>query len=167
MAWFYAAEWPTFAPPLTAWTAERKLNFPSIEQFRNGCQFRHTKEWPCTLQIAGVDVASSRVTPNQTVSLRANNSGTLIVTPLTTASLRGSKSYDAPSIPAGQSITTTVTVNGAATTDWASASLSVSPQGMTVQANISANNLSLVSIFNGTAGAIDLATATLSSWAQR
>lgn len=75
--------------------------------------------------------------------------------------LSGSATYDAPSIAAGSTTTTTVTVTGAALGDFAMASLSVSAAGLGVSAYVSASNTVTVVLNNNTAGAIDLASATV------
>lgn len=75
--------------------------------------------------------------------------------------LTGSKTYDAPSIAASGTTTTTVTVTGAALGDYAVASLGVSAAGLVVTAYVSAADTVTVVFFNPTAGAVDLASTTL------
>ena len=71
--------------------------------------------------------------------------------------------YDAPSIAAGASATTTVTVTGAALGDYVSGiSLAVSAAGVTLSGYVSAANTVTVVIANLTGAAVDLASTTLS-----
>ncbi|MGH2559897.1 MAG: right-handed parallel beta-helix repeat-containing protein [Thermomicrobiales bacterium] len=77
------------------------------------------------------------------------------------ADLKGSKTFDWPSINAGSQSTTTVTVTGAALGDVAEASMSVDLQGMQLTAYVSALNTVTCVMRNGTAGAINLASGTL------
>lgn len=75
--------------------------------------------------------------------------------------LSGSATYDAPSIAAGGTTTTTVTVTGAALGDFALVSFSITVAGLVVTAYVSAANTVSVVLYNPTAGAINLASATL------
>ena len=72
-----------------------------------------------------------------------------------------STTYDPGSIAAAGQTTTTITVTGAAMGDFALASFSNSLSGLTVTAYVSAADTVTVVLFNGTAGAIDLASGTL------
>ena len=75
----------------------------------------------------------------------------------------GSATYDAPSIAAGGTTTTTVTVTGAALGDYVSSvSLGISSAGLVITGYVSAANTVTVVLYNPTAGAIDLASTTLS-----
>ena len=77
--------------------------------------------------------------------------------------LTGSATYDAPSIAAGASATTTVTVTGAALGDYVSnVSLAASSGGLTVTGYVSAANTVTVVLANLTGAAVDLASTTLS-----
>ena len=77
--------------------------------------------------------------------------------------LIGSATYDAPSIAAGASATTTVTVTGAALGDYVSnVSLAASSGGLTVTGYVSAANTVTVVLANLTGAAVDLASTTLS-----
>jgi hypothetical protein len=75
--------------------------------------------------------------------------------------LEASVTYDPPSLAAGEGITTTVTVPGAAFGDFARVSFSLDLQGITLTAWVSASDTVSVRLQNGTAGAIDLASGTL------
>ena len=76
--------------------------------------------------------------------------------------LIGSATYDAPSIAAGASTTTTVAVSGAALGDKVTAiTLAVSATGLTVTGYVSAADAVTVVLANLTGGAIDLASTTL------
>lgn len=69
--------------------------------------------------------------------------------------------YDPPSIAAAASTTTTVTVTGATLGDFAEASFSLALGGLTISAAVTATNTVTVTLFNPTAGAIDLASGVL------
>lgn len=75
--------------------------------------------------------------------------------------LAGSATYDAPSIAAGGTTTTTVTVTGAVLGDLATCSFGVSLAGLMATAYISAADTATVVLYNPTAGAIDLASTTV------
>jgi hypothetical protein len=75
--------------------------------------------------------------------------------------LEGSVTYDAPSIGASGTTTTTLTVTGAALGDYAVCSFGVSLSGLMAAAYVSAADTVTVALFNPTAGAIDLASTTL------
>jgi parallel beta-helix repeat protein len=75
--------------------------------------------------------------------------------------LEGSVTYDAPSIAASGTTTTTLTVTGAALGDYAVCSFGVSLSGLMAAAYVSAADTVTVALFNPTAGAIDLASTTL------
>ena len=70
--------------------------------------------------------------------------------------------WDPPSVAAGSSVTTTVTVPGAALGDYAHASFSLSLQGLQLTAYVSAANTVTVVLGNLTGVAVDLASGTLS-----
>lgn len=76
--------------------------------------------------------------------------------------LRGSKTFDAPSIASGASTTTTVTVTGAALGQHATATMSISVAGLTVSAYVSAADTVTVVFANLTGAPVDLASGTLS-----
>ena len=75
--------------------------------------------------------------------------------------LDGSATYDAPSIAAAGTTTTTITVTGAALGDYARVSFGVSLAGLNATAYVSASNTVTVVLHNPTAGAIDLASTTI------
>lgn len=75
--------------------------------------------------------------------------------------LAGSATYDAPSITASGTTTTTVTVTGASVGDLVNVSFGVSLQGLVCTAYVSASNTVTIVLFNPTAGAIDLASTTV------
>ena len=76
--------------------------------------------------------------------------------------LSGSATYDAPSIAAGASASTTVTVGGAALGDYVERiSLGLSSGGLTVTGYVSAANTVTVVLANLTGAAVDLASTTL------
>jgi len=76
-------------------------------------------------------------------------------------SLRGSATYDAPSIAAGGTTTTSLVVGGAAIGDRVAVALGVDPSGLVVTGYVSSVSTVTVVLFNPTAGAIDLASTTL------
>ncbi|TIN98298.1 MAG: hypothetical protein E5Y03_25045 [Mesorhizobium sp.] len=93
------------------------------------------------------------VSANGTVSYYFENPAAL---------LAGSATYDAASIAAGAEVTTTVTVTGAAVGDAVvGMSHGVDQAGLTIDGYVSAANTVTAVVRNGTAGAIDLASATL------
>lgn len=73
----------------------------------------------------------------------------------------GTATYDPPNLVDGDGASTTVTVTGAALGDVALASFSLSTQGITVTATVTAANTVTVRFQNETGGAIDLASGTL------
>jgi hypothetical protein len=75
--------------------------------------------------------------------------------------LTGSATFDPPSLADGAGTSTTVTVTGAALGDVALVSFSLSTQGITVTANVTAINTVTVRFQNETGGVIDLASGTL------
>ncbi len=80
----------------------------------------------------------------------------------------GSSTYDAPSIAAGASTSTTVTATGAALGDQVTGiSLGVSAGGLVLTGTVSAANTVTVVLQNPTAAAIDLASATLAVTVQK
>lgn len=75
----------------------------------------------------------------------------------------GSATYDAPSIAAGASTTTTITVTGCALGDYVSGiSLGLSAAGLALSGYVSVANTVTVVIANLTGAAVDLASTTLS-----
>lgn len=85
--------------------------------------------------------------------------------------IRGSKTYDPPSLAAGDTTTTTVTVNGLTTAAAAVCTLlptfSADLQGIVLTATITATNTVTVRLTNSTTGTIDLASGTLMVSAER
>jgi hypothetical protein len=75
--------------------------------------------------------------------------------------LEASTTYDPPSLAAGEGVTTTVTVPGAAIGDFARASFSTDLQGVILTAWVSAVDTVSVRFQNGTAGTVDLGSGTL------
>lgn len=73
----------------------------------------------------------------------------------------GSATYDPPSLADGAGASTTVTATGAALGDFATASFSLSTQGITVTANVTAANTVTVRFQNETGGVLDLGSGTL------
>ena len=96
------------------------------------------------------------------VYIKENGSGNTGWRPLA-GFLSGSATYDAPPIAAAGTTTTTVTVTGAALGDFAECSFGVSLAGLVATAYVSATDTVTVVLFNPTAGAIDLASTTLSA----
>jgi hypothetical protein len=80
------------------------------------------------------------------------------------APLTSSATYNPPNIVSGSSISTTVTVAGAALGNYVTASFSLDLQGLTLSAYVSAPNTVTVIFANNTGGAIDLASGTLTVW---
>lgn len=77
--------------------------------------------------------------------------------------LRGTTTYNPPSIASLAQTTTTVTVTGAAVGNLAVATFSLDLQGITISATVSSANTVTVVFWNGTAGPLDLASGTLSA----
>lgn len=75
--------------------------------------------------------------------------------------LTDSTTYDPPSLLDGEGATKTVTVSGASLGDFAIASFSLSTQGITVTANVTATDTVTVRFQNETGGTIDLGSGTL------
>lgn len=75
--------------------------------------------------------------------------------------LVGTTAYDPPSLADGAGVSQTVTVTGAALGDVAVASFSLSTQGITVTANVTAADTVTVRFQNETTGVIDLGSGTL------
>jgi hypothetical protein len=75
--------------------------------------------------------------------------------------LEGSVSYDPPILAAGDGVTATVAVPGAALGDFACASFSLDLQGITLTAWVSATDTVSVRFQSGTTDAIDLGAGTL------
>jgi hypothetical protein len=75
--------------------------------------------------------------------------------------LQASVTYDPPNLAAGEGVSTTVAVPGAALGDFARGSFSLDLQGITLTAWVSAADMVSVRFQNGTAGAIDLGSGTL------
>lgn len=76
--------------------------------------------------------------------------------------LQGTFTLDPPSIAAGAGRTDLFTLSGTATTDWVSCSFSNDLQGLTLTAYVAGANNITTRLYNSTAGAIDLASGTLS-----
>ena len=79
--------------------------------------------------------------------------------------LTGTATYDPPSIAAGASASTTVTVTGALLGQQAAAAFSLSLGGLYMTASVTAADTVTVTLVNPTAGTIDLASGTLSAFA--
>lgn len=75
--------------------------------------------------------------------------------------LRGSATYDPPSLADAAGTTTTVTVTGAVLGDTAVASFSLDTQGITITAWVSAANTVSVRFQNESGGVLDIASGTL------
>lgn len=75
--------------------------------------------------------------------------------------LNGSATYDPPSLIDGAATSTAVTVTGAALGDFALASFSLSTQGISLSAEVTATNTVTVNFFNKTGGTLDLSSGTL------
>ena len=84
---------------------------------------------------------------------------------LPSARLTGSKTYDPPSIAAGASASTTVTVTGALLGQQAAAAFSISLGGLYLSASVTAADTVTVTFVNPTARPVDLASGTLSAFA--
>jgi hypothetical protein len=101
-------------------------------------------------------------TPDATVALNLDSTGIKFSDGSTQVGgfFTGSATYDAPSLAAGASTTTTVTCTGALTSHFAQATLS-SNTGLTINAFVSSANTVTVQLRNDTASTIDLASGTL------
>jgi hypothetical protein len=74
--------------------------------------------------------------------------------------LQARMTHDPPSLAAGQAITISVTVAGAALREFARMSFSLDLQGITLAASVSAANTVSVRFQNRTTGAVDLGSGT-------
>lgn len=77
--------------------------------------------------------------------------------------VRGSATYNPPSLVSGASATTTISITGAIMGRFALASFSLDLQGITLSAYVSAAGTVTCVFFNGTAGTLDLASGTLAA----
>jgi hypothetical protein len=75
--------------------------------------------------------------------------------------LEASVTYDPPSLAAGEGVTTTVTVTGAALGDFSRASFGVDLQSVTLTAWVAAADTVSVRFQNSTTGSVDLGSGTL------
>jgi hypothetical protein len=75
--------------------------------------------------------------------------------------LEASTTYDPPSLAAGEGVTTSLAVNGAALGDYARASFSTDLQGVTLTVWVSAADMVSVRFQNGTTAAVDLGSGML------
>jgi hypothetical protein len=82
---------------------------------------------------------------------------------LPSARVVGTATYDPPNLAANATATTTVTVTGATLGQAAEAWFSLDTQGVWLRADVSAADTVRVSLWNATAGAINLASGTLSA----
>jgi len=105
-------------------------------------------------------VAGPQVTGDANPDIDVTTGNILNDTPVP-VTLKGSATYDPPSLADGSTATTTVTVSGAALGDFARASFSLNPQGITITAAVTATNTVTVTLTNHTGGTIDLASGTL------
>jgi hypothetical protein len=76
--------------------------------------------------------------------------------------LNATATYDPPSIASGAQATTTVTVNGARAGDYVTVAFTNALTGLRLSGEVTANDTVTVTFDNNTAGAIDLASGTLS-----
>lgn len=84
---------------------------------------------------------------------------------LPSARLSGSATYDPPSIAAGDSASTTVTVTGALLGQQAAAAFSLDLAGLYLTASVTATDTVTVTFVNPTAAPIDLDEGTLTAFA--
>lgn len=101
-----------------------------------------------------------------TFSSRNPGGGTLTSTQigihsLAVTQLKVTATWDPASVSVGASVTTTVTVTGAALGDFTLASFSLSLSGLVLTSYVSAANTVTVVLSNPTAAAVDLASGTL------
>jgi hypothetical protein len=75
--------------------------------------------------------------------------------------LEASVIFDPPSLAAGEGVTTTVTVTGAALGDFSRASFGVDLQSVTLTAWVAAADTVSVRFQNSTTGSVDLGSGTL------
>jgi hypothetical protein len=117
-----------------------------------------------TNAFAGI-ATGTKIPPGGAMSLVATLfSGTYQWEPLSVGDvtrLRGSATYNPPSLVDGAGATTTVTVTGAVLGDYAIASFGIDLQGITVTAWVSATDTVSVRFQNETGGTLDLAQDTL------
>lgn len=121
------------------------------------------------------DIFIGRITSNKIttsfVDVSITSGNVPAITYTKSAPLRGFKAYDPPSIPAGGSVTTTVTVTGlsvgGATACTLIPTFSADLQGVQMTAWLSANNTASVRFTNPTTGTIDPPPGTLMLSAER
>jgi len=110
--------------------------------------------------LTGSTVAQLRCDVGATNSTAAFNQGTSTLT-FSGDYLEGSATYDPPSLADGAGTTTTVTVTGAATGDFAVVSFGGDLSSLTVTAYVSAANTVSVRFQNESGGVVDLGSSTL------
>jgi hypothetical protein len=113
----------------------------------------------CYQVVNSANLQDNRIAQNQAKT----NGGTItnVYTGLTPTIMRASATYDPPSISAGASATTTVTVTGAIMGQYAIASFSNSLASLTLTAYVSAANTVTCVFHNPTGSPVDLASGTL------
>lgn len=115
----------------------------------------------------GVTVAGNSWNRSNILAGIFTDNGNNTIQAATSQTLTGSATYDPPSLADGAGASTTVTVTGAALGDFAQASFSLSTQGITVTANVTAANTVTVRFQNETGGILDLASGTLRAVVQK
>lgn len=110
--------------------------------------------------LLNIDVGVNTFYPTKTGQTRILST----TTTFTGRTLQGSKTYDPPSLANGATTNTGVTVPGAAMGERATASFSVSLQGIQMWAQVTATNTVTVYLLNNTGGTLDIASGTLKAY---
>jgi uncharacterized coiled-coil protein SlyX len=120
-----------------------------------------------TLETSVATLTGSVSTINTTVGSQGTTLAghTTHLNALPTSRLSGSTTYNPPNLIAGATTTTTVTVSAAVLGMAAEASFSLDLAGLEMTAYVSSGNTVTVVLVNPTAGAIDLASGTLTCFA--
>lgn len=136
-----------------------------IQGTANGNRFPNLRSTGALAFGYGVQETAGNNNRITNAALTNNNQGPATLTGATSfvemEPLFGKATYDAPSIAAAGTATTTITVTGAAVGDEARVTFGVSLGGLQASAYVSAANTVTVVLQNPTAGAIDLASTTI------
>lgn len=118
-----------------------------------------------TASVEGVLVSGSTISAMQIIDNATNSTSpwSQVTSTITFNGmiLEGTATYDIPLLASGAGTTTTVSVPNAAIGDFALASFGGDLSNLTVTAYVSSANVVSVRVFNGTAGSINVGSATL------
>ena len=136
-------------------------NYSTMRFYGAGSMYNYAARNQLRIGTGGAWLDEANGAANNAFDNNIYRSGTLALSNLKGGEKAGSITYDPPSIAAGASVYTTVTVTGAAVNDFAIASFSIDLAGLMISAQVTAANTVGVRFFNPTAGAIDLGSGTL------